>query len=224
MSSLNITVSLPPLPEGWSGTPDEFMQMIASTIIFNATGDSLTGQVGGAEPTTDVGLWIDGQQLNVWDSTLAIYVPITTVPVGAVLPFFGSVAPANYVFCDNAQYDKAGDYAALYAIIGSLHNRSGDDAAKFRVPDLRGRGLIGAGAGQYGILGDGVLPGSITERSLGDYVGAEWGTLRQTTQPGAPTPRQVYQTRPEGGLSNNTTYYTGMTTPAAVCNYVIRYR
>lgn len=227
MAGISITISFPPLAEGWAGTPDEFLQEIAGSIIFDATGAFLTGQIGGAEPVTDVGLFVDGKKLKVWDDDLAQYAPIETVPIGAAVPYFGTGAvPENYLFCDNAEYSKVGDYAALYAVIGDRHKRAGDDSDKFRVPDLRGRSLTGAGAGEYALIptDNAVLPGNITQRAIGDYWGAEWGTLRQDTQAGAPTNRIIYDTRPTGRRYNNISNYSGLDTPTTACEFIIRYR
>jgi hypothetical protein len=167
MASISITVSIPPLPEGWSGTPDQFMQKIAETIIFDSTGDFLTGQVGGAEPVSDAGLWIDGTQIKVWDEDLAQYVPIDTVPVGGVIMFAGAgTIPENYLECDDAEYDQE-EYAALYAVIGDLYKHDGDSADNFRVPSTPGRFPVGVGVGNYNVKEDEVdwpVDGALTKR------------------------------------------------------------
>lgn len=64
-----------------------------------------------------------------------------SVPVGSILPFAGSTAPDGYLLCDGASKDKT-TYAALYAVIGNTY---GGDATTFKLPDLRGIFLKGAG-------------------------------------------------------------------------------
>jgi microcystin-dependent protein len=228
-TTINIEVSVASFPEGFQGTPQEFADVLVENMIFTASGSFLVGQIGGVQPTTDVGIFISSasgvQEVQLWDEDQAKYVPAYGVPIGAALPFFGTgAAPLNYVYCDNAEYAKVGTYADLYAVIGDEHKRSGDSADNFRVPDMRGRGPVGNGVGQTGILGDGVGAGVITERNVGDYFGTEWGTLKQTTQPGAATGRITYQTRPPGSLANNTSYYSGVNPPSTCCAFIIRYR
>lgn len=61
------------------------------------------------------------------------------VPVGAVVDFFGAVAPANWVFCAGQQLAKA-DYPALWAVLGSAFEVN---STTFALPDTRGRVLAG---------------------------------------------------------------------------------
>lgn len=228
MPSLNLTVSVATFPEGWSGDYNDFAQKLAELLILEGSGDFLTGQVGGTTPLTNVGLFIDGRTIRVWDEDLAAYVPSNTVPIGGAIPYFGSTAPTDYLLCDHAEYAKA-DYADLYAIIGDNHKKVGDSADNFRVPDLRGRVPTGAGVGQYNVKddeSDWPVDGDIKERALGDYWGSEWPIHRETTQAGAPTQRTRVDfagssaTNPP--FTTDTTYYTGIHNPAAACNYIIR--
>jgi microcystin-dependent protein len=61
-------------------------------------------------------------------------------PVGSILPFAGSVAPAGWGFCDGASYLQA-TYPALFSIIGTAYGIGG--VGEFKVPDLRGRFPLG---------------------------------------------------------------------------------
>jgi len=51
-------------------------------------------------------------------------------------------AGAPYLACDGSVYHGA-DYATLYAAIGTTYNAGGEAPGDFRVPDLRGRDLVG---------------------------------------------------------------------------------
>lgn len=74
--------------------------------------------------------------------------PVLQLPSGVVLPFGGTVAPANFVFCDGTNYDGTNPtYAALFAAIGTNYGNSGG-ASHFNVPDFRGRIPVGLDAGQ----------------------------------------------------------------------------
>jgi len=80
-------------------------------------------------------------------------------PAGAILDYVGTVAPAgNWLLCDGSLYDGAptGEYASLFAIIGTAFNTGGEGPTQFRVPDFTadgGRGSVGPGA-STGNVGD----------------------------------------------------------------------
>ncbi len=64
------------------------------------------------------------------------------VPPGCIMPFAGPVnnIPDGWLYCDGTSYASAGIYGKLYNAIGFSW---GNDAGKFRVPDLRGYFLRG---------------------------------------------------------------------------------
>lgn len=90
-------------------------------------------------------------------------------PSGTILPFAGTVAPSGYVLCDGTSYSRT-TYASLYSAIGTTFGSA--DAATFRVPDLRGRTMIGAGTGS-----------GLSARSVGQTGGAETHTLTTNEMP-----------------------------------------
>lgn len=61
------------------------------------------------------------------------------------LAYSGS-PPAGWLACDGSVVSQA-TYAALYALLGSTWNTGGEGAGNFRLPDARGRSLLGSGAG-----------------------------------------------------------------------------
>ncbi|MEZ3475331.1 MAG: tail fiber protein [Alistipes sp.] len=71
-------------------------------------------------------------------------------PLGIVQIWAGTKVPENYELCDGREL-KTSDYPELYAAIGTRFNRSYDCNGKqysttsgyFRLPDLRGRFLVG---------------------------------------------------------------------------------
>ena len=88
------------------------------------------------------------------------------LPTGAVQLYAGASAPSNWLLCNGAETLISG-YAALYAVCsttyGSLTNGSGGvGTTHFRLPDLRGRVPIGAGAGT-----------GLTVRTIGATTGVE---------------------------------------------------
>jgi microcystin-dependent protein len=79
------------------------------------------------------------------------------VPTGTVSAFAGSAAPTGYLLCNGDTVPNGSgtvqsvtaDYAALYAVVGSSYGTAG------KIPDLRGRTIIGVGTGTEitGVLG-----------------------------------------------------------------------
>lgn len=90
---------------------------------------------------------------------------LTPPPLGVVQIWAGAKVPANYELCDGREL-KITDYPELYAALGARFNRSYDYNGKqysttsgyFRLPDLRGRFIVGynvsdADYGSYGKVG-----------------------------------------------------------------------
>src|SRR6266436_2064689 len=80
------------------------------------------------------------------------------LPSGIVLPFGGASPPAGWLLADGTSYPTA-TYPDLFAVLGYTYGGSG---ANFNVPDMRGRTVVGAGAGA-----------GLTNRPLGGTVGEE---------------------------------------------------
>jgi microcystin-dependent protein len=84
--------------------------------------------------------------------------------IGAIFPYVTQTPPANALPCDGSTYNRV-DYPDLYA---KLDTAFIVDADHFQTPDLRGRTVIGAGAGD-----------GLTERQVGDVGGAETVSLTE---------------------------------------------
>lgn len=75
------------------------------------------------------------------------------VPVGAVLPFAGTVPPAGYLLADGSAKSRT-TYARLFAVIGTTYG-AGDGSTTFNLPDLRQRFPLGkAASGTGSALGE----------------------------------------------------------------------
>ena len=92
-------------------------------------------------------------------------------PVGTVTAFAGEASPSNqWLICDGSLKSKY-EYAPLFKVIGTRYGSSGD---LFRVPDLRGRTVIGTGSGS-----------GLSARALNDSGGSENAILVSHNHGGA---------------------------------------
>ena len=128
-------------------------------LLLTAVGAELDNQV----------VWPDGEGAEGEGYTEDLYAWIMeiknnmTVPVGGIVPYAGSSAPAGWLICDGSVLSTA-TYSALYALIGTVYGADG--GGTFKLPDLRGKGPIGAGQGE-----------SLTNRVLASTFGTETHTL-----------------------------------------------
>ena len=105
---------------------------------------------------------------------------IPTVPIGAIMPFAGSTAPAGYLLCDGSE-QRIGDYPALFAVIGYAYKRTGLIGKNtFGLPDLRGRFPLGRDD-----MDNGNTVISITDPTDTLFVDAGGGPANNTTSPDA---------------------------------------
>ena len=88
-----------------------------------------------------VGYFFTSQGAGMPPSWQPLPAIVDVLPVGSIIDFAGTSAPANYLVCDGTSYDT-GIYAALYSAIGYTWGGSG---ANFNVPNLQGYTTAGAG-------------------------------------------------------------------------------
>jgi microcystin-dependent protein len=69
---------------------------------------------------------------------------LTLNSLGVVSAFAGNFAPGGELFCDG-QLLQISQYEALFNLIGTTYG--GDGVTTFALPDLRGRDIVGTGAG-----------------------------------------------------------------------------
>jgi microcystin-dependent protein len=147
-------------PEGFSCravfVPDgQSWQAIFTGALYALTLPSSYEQVTGLTP--DQVATIFRLMFDAWD--------IGACPMfaGMIVPTGRSTAPDGWLLCDGAAY-LIEQYPALYNAIGTAFGVG--DAGTFKVPDLRGRGPIGAGQGS-----------GLTNRALAASDGFETHTL-----------------------------------------------
>lgn len=101
------------------------------------------------------------------------------MPVGTIVPYGGETAPAGWFICDGEEYSIS-TYGALHAVIGSRYGISTSPSTLFRVPDTRGRSLLGHLAGATSgnrVLNDGAAA------TIGNYGGSESSLINENQLP-----------------------------------------
>lgn len=88
--------------------------------------------------------------------------------LGTIVAYITLNAPDGVLPCDGATYQRA-DYPDLYDLLDAAYII---DANSFRVPDLRGRAVIGTGQGA-----------GLSNRALNDSGGAETHILTEAQMP-----------------------------------------
>lgn len=68
--------------------------------------------------------------------------PPDLLPVGAVIPYTGIDPPSSWLLCDGKSYDP-NTYTTLFNVIKYTF---GQDGINFRVPDLKGKTVVGVNA------------------------------------------------------------------------------
>jgi len=90
-------------------------------------------------------------------------------PTGALLPYAGSTAPTNYLLCDGSVVSQT-TYAALYAVISTTYNTGGEGAGNFRLPNLKGRTVVGLDSGDTDWDALGETRGAKTHTLVGSEI------------------------------------------------------
>jgi microcystin-dependent protein len=131
--------------------------------------------------------WIELFQLT--DGVIVQPVTVEAVPVGTVVAWPGLTAPTKWHLLDGSVLVRT-EYPGLFNVLGTRYNTGGETSAQFRLPDMRGRTVVGrdnmggtaAGRVTSGVSGIG-----------GQTVGATGGNQRmqEHTHPGA-TPTISY--------------------------------
>ncbi len=140
------------------------------------------------------------------------------MPVGALVPWASAsaVIPTNYLLCEG-HVVLSEDYPELATALGTTYNEGGEAAGSFRLPDLRGRLVMGAGTGEYKDEEK-----SLPTRTIGAYIGQHW-PKNVAPWPNAPSSANKWIENTAFN-SANSTKTAEMTQPAVVMQWIIRYR
>lgn len=91
----------------------------------------------------------------------------TTDITGTIKFFAGTTAPTGYLACDGSVVTRTA-YPGLFGVIGTTYNTAGETGSDFRLPDLRGKTVLGVGQD---------TSRSLSNYTLGSYGGVETVTL-----------------------------------------------
>lgn len=89
--------------------------------------------------------------------------------LGMVMPWAINFLPVGWLLCDGSTL-QISQYQALYSLLGTYYG--GNGTTTFNLPDLRGRIIVGGGAG----------PG-LTPHNPGEMGGAEGVSINTTNMP-----------------------------------------
>lgn len=98
----------------------------------------------------------------------------TSIPLGAVIDYWGATPPDGYLFCAGQAVSRS-TYADLFAVIGTAAG-AGDGSTTFNLPDYRGR--IGAGRDNMNGSSAGRL-NTLSSTTLGASGGSQTHTLTE---------------------------------------------
>jgi microcystin-dependent protein len=109
----------------------------------------------------------DGSGAGEWGIIESLSVT-SAYPIGAIVDYTGSTAPAGWEFCYGQGLQRAA-YLSLFSLIGTTYG-SGDGSTTFNLPDCRGR--LSVGQDDMG----GSSANRLTTPLNGDTLGAVGGT------------------------------------------------
>lgn len=157
-------------------TPDTLPTTVICRQLLIPDDPIMLGAVSGALlPLLDPVQWEQYGAVTPGDAAAAAqvmflrYLEGAVCMIGMILAYATTTIPSNMLPCDGAQYLGTA-YPQLYAVIDPVFKNS---SGQFRVPDLRGRTIIGSGTG---------VP-SLTPRVIGTRAGDEAVTLTLTQIP-----------------------------------------
>ena len=157
----DVTLRTPPVQfDGNYGGPTKtFSTQLTSSIISDKA--EVTQSLGGDQVLVfRAGSGLLKQTRNNFVGDLA-------VPIGAILPFAGTVVPTGYLLCDGSEVERT-RFTDLYDVIGNTYGTPIIGVNTFKIPDLRGRFPLGK---------DNMDNGRTVPTTLGNFVDAGGGNI-----------------------------------------------
>ncbi len=133
------------------------MPIIQSSPVITSTGQIANNAVETADikdaavTGAKIAPGTDGDVLTTVAGVPAWQAP-ASIPAGTVVQFAGASAPTGYIFADGSSLLRAGTYATLFGVIGTVFGSA--DGTHFTLPDLRQRVPVGKhSSGTFATLG-----------------------------------------------------------------------
>ncbi|MBP3765976.1 MAG: tail fiber protein [Bacilli bacterium] len=101
--------------------------------------------------------------------------PASSIPVGTVISYTTSTVPEGYLECNGQEVSRT-EYAALFEKIGTTYG-AGDGSTTFKVPDLRGEFIRGAGTNSRTTQGSGAAVGTHQDGTVHDFYFNNTGSV-----------------------------------------------
>lgn len=120
---------------------------------------------------------------------------VNSVPVGTIVPYMGTTAPAGWLLCDGSVISRT-TYANLFSVIGNSCG-NGNGSTTFNLPDFRGRFLRGFD----GTAGNDPDASSRIAMNSGGNTGNNVGSLQEDAFQG-----HKHQTLQGNGAGTNINY------------------
>lgn len=90
-------------------------------------------------------------------------------PSGSLTAFAGATAPTGWLICDGSVVSQV-TYANLYAVVLGTYNTGGEGIGNFRLPNIKGRVIVGRDASDsdFNVLGEtgGAKTHTLTESEM----------------------------------------------------------
>jgi microcystin-dependent protein len=243
---LPIDIVMGALPQGFKGNLQEYANAIADAMSATVEASFLTGQIGGAMPTSDIGPWANGNEWWFWDPATGQYQPTDQgTPVGAVILWGGAGVPINWLLCDGRPVSRV-TFSRLYQAVGDTWG-AGDGVSTFALPPggkffVNAPGFVADSAvpidAGYGPQGVGTGRGGaqtfkISGSNLPQLMTQVWGYPAQVGSggntiytPGGPTdkPINLWKVLDAYGGNVGANDPVPFLPPFAAINYIIKYQ
>ena len=128
------------LPTGLKGTLQDIFNAFVDNLqgyidpSASTSGNFLPGQIGGSQPTTDVGPWLkNGTEWWFWNPGTASYAPQSdALPIGGIIYWGGTSPPARFLSCDGRAVSRS-QYGNLFNVLGTTWGAC-DGVTTFNLP------------------------------------------------------------------------------------------
>jgi hypothetical protein len=123
-----VTIASTTLPNFlWQGDLQQLLDLFAQHLVGTLNGNVLVGQMNGSAPTSNIGVWVNGNVLYTWNTDEGRYLPLP-LAIGRV--YTGGVLNLTKIFAlattDRTLYtpDKTGTLAVTSDIFGEKATQS----------------------------------------------------------------------------------------------------